>query len=862
KEIISELKELCKELTESLPADTKAASLSRAWQEVLNSYAVYLNKAQQIDKIFSFNDIEEKAYKLLRENQSILTKYRMRYRYLMVDEFQDTNLLQKRLVYLLAGGNSEVLQDNRLFIVGDVKQSIYRFRGAEVGVFADVIRDIKASGGVNIELADNFRSSPQILNLCNNVFAQLMSSDSKEGIAFQELTPNREDSDLPIVLEVQTTQEQKAEAEMLEARLVVQKILEMTSKGYRFGDIAILLSVIGKANNFVTALREAHVPFRLVDGKGYFERQEVLDLINLLKFLDNSYCDLELCGVLRSPYFGISDNIITSFLFLRQEENLWKLLVNYSLKQTQLVLPVEEESKLKRAIAILQRLRSLASTVSLAELMGDIFDELSLEARLLGQIFGLDKVAHVKNLRRMALDLTMKQGLNLQGFLEKLQKMRSIETRIEVAKAFDGDDVVNIMTIHKSKGLEFPIVFLPSLNTRGRVDSDQVLFDDKEGLGIRVTGTNGLLYDSTIFKKIKEQSKELELAEKKRQLYVAMTRGERQIVLSGLTFIDKKTEAENSTWLGMLKKILGNSDAGANGLLEWLVVNIDDMPVNNITSLINKPLILDEDVYKKVKPLALYTKPQEYCFSATSLAKFSQCPRSYYYEYIAQLKGLGPAIEPVSGVLNKDEDDCKPLASNILGLIVHHVLENLETDGFNLALNKGLAKHAPEAGITARKWLKNLLENYLASDLYKSFSNYERQQEVAFNEKLFEVCGINILFTGSIDCLITYPDCTLGIIDYKSGKPPENREDANNYLGQIALYSLVAEKVFQRKVKLAELHFLENSTKVSLKIELEDFRKELLERCLAIIEKKTEQDFPVLLSACEFCAYNYLCPKS
>ena len=851
KELVKELRDCCRILIEDWPVDIKAVELSKAWLQVIKEFAEQLELSQKKENIYGFHDIAEKAYYLLKENKHILNKYRQRYCYIMVDEFQDTNDLQKKLVYLLAGGDDTELREKRLFIVGDAKQSIYRFRGAEVGVFTDVMKDIAKNGGVNVELADNFRSSPQILNLCNQVFEKLMEEKDITDIPFQKLEANCPEGEAPTFMVVETTKTEKSKALALEAKLVVNKIIAMTQLGCHYGDMTILLSVINKAQHFTNELKKAKIPFRLIDGKGYFEKQEVLDVINLLNFLANDRRSLELCGVLRSPYFALSDELITGLLLLKKDEQtLWEFM----LQEEFCTFTLEEQSNIKRTTLVLKRLRSLADTVPLPELVEEIFKEVSMEALLVGQTFGEEKYLNVQKLKKMALDLAMNQGYTLRTFLSKLQKMRQVESRIEVNDEQGVNNAVTIMTIHKAKGLQFPIVFLPALNAKGRNDFSQILFDEQLGLGIKVVTEEGELGESSVFKKIKEQNNLLNIAEKKRQLYVAMTRAERELILSGVEIVDKKAIATNE-WFGQLKELLPEA-TDMNELLKWETYDVNETFEMLMVDTEAQEIRISPAVYEQIKPLAAYTEQGDYIFSATSLARFAFCPRSFFYEYIYNL--------PPCEILNTSDlpaGENKPLAANKLGLIVHSTLENIEQEGLEKALQKALTFHYQLGEEEVAVWVKTLVERYIASDLYQALVKHPTEREVHFTETLFNIKGSPIYFQGSIDCLIYYEDGTLGIVDFKSGRPLVAENDVQSYKEQIALYALIAEKKYGRKVKTAELHFLQNCSKIVLDKELDIYQDIIFERCCEIYVKKAEQDYPVLLTSCSLCNYNYLCPK-
>ena len=201
KEQLEEIRSLKASLL-NLDVDRAALPLVEAWQKVLQDFAAYYRVRKSEDDFLTYDDLEELAVKLLKENEEVRHRYQKKYRYLMVDEFQDTNDRQKQLIYLLCGDDASKLQGSKLFVVGDPKQSIYRFRGADVSVFAEVRQAIKEQGGVDITLPDNFRTVDKILEACNEVFEELLGTDENQDVFFEPLIPHNTSENKPVLLQV------------------------------------------------------------------------------------------------------------------------------------------------------------------------------------------------------------------------------------------------------------------------------------------------------------------------------------------------------------------------------------------------------------------------------------------------------------------------------------------------------------------------------------------------------------------------------------------------------------------------------------------------------------------------------------
>lgn len=846
----SELVKSVREKSEALcrvQHEKQALALIVDWQTELGALADWLDKSQNKANLLSFADIAERAYRLLSTEPRILEKYRLRFPYIMVDEFQDTNELQRNLIYLLAGGKADLLCGERLFVVGDPKQSIYRFRGADVSVFTAVRKDIQSSGGENIELVDNFRSTKPILELANTVFSDLMGADNSEGVFYEALRPTIDEGKLPQFIIVEAESNNRSGAVNIEAEVIAEEIERLAQQeSLAYADMAILVSAINQAPRFRKALAKRAIEAEIVDGKGFFERQEVIDLMNVLTFLENQHRDIELAGVLRSPYCGIADNVLTELFLAREDgESLWSVLRK---KEDLTKMPL-----LLRAVNILNKLLNVVKLQGLPELFDKIIGEFSLAPLIAAQTYGIEQWNNVQRLRQLAVDAAMQQGISLRDFLARISLMRAAGTRFAAARS-GNKDAVTIMTIHKAKGLEFPAVFVPSLHAKGRNDAAPLIYLNNLGLGIKVAGENGSLADTAVYLKLKDLNKALNEQEKKRQLYVAVTRAERFLTISGIAAAGGSKKTEDATWMDALLRIL--DPAAVKKVVEIKHIQAETYNCQSCETQAKIPAAVAEELYGSVQPLPAYGVKGPYVFSATSLEFAENCPRSYYYRYIAQLPQTELALPSEEAAGEK-----AAVPANILGLVVHETMSNLETFGMQEAFAQALAGCAPHLRENLRTKAEPLLTKYLQSPLYKKIEGLPQQAEVGFSLSLFNHAGRPVYLRGSIDCLLTLPDGQLGIVDYKTGRPPQKREEISGYLLQIALYALIAEKLTGKKVAYAELHFLQDCSSWPALLDAEAILAELEEKCGELLDKKEEQDFAVRLSSCSLCNFAYLCPR-
>jgi ATP-dependent helicase/nuclease subunit A len=825
--------------------DRTGLAFAQAWQKVLTDFQTYYTKALEEQEYYSFSYISSKAVELLKQYPYILQKYRNKYSFIMVDEFQDTNEEQKELVYLLAGGSADALQDKRLFVVGDAKQSIYRFRGADVSVFKQVRDDITAKQGLNIVMSDNYRSTPQIMAACNCLFRDLLGSDTTADVSAQDLKANHEDGPKPEMAVILNEEKGSYPAKLAEARLVAKKIKEIVEgdDSLTYADVAILVPVINVAERFGEALAQEGIASCITDGKGFYEKQEIIDCLNFFTFGLNTKKDVALAGILRSPYLGVNDVLLSDLFAQAQEtdQSLWQVML------------LSEQPVLKAAAQKLSKLVQTVRTLSLTEGWDTFYEVFQVETTLLGQAQGQEKLANVDKLRKMAVDYALQEGGSLTDFLDRLALLREINAREQAATVVQSSDAVNIMTIHKSKGLEFPVVCLPSLQVRDKNDTAAFRFLSTMGLGLKVPDNYDVWQETSVYKAVKEENDRLERAEKIRQLYVAMTRAEKYLVMS--TVKNVKTDAkekDHENWFDSLERVFTHSENDT--LVNWQEYAVDEVPPGAGLFLQDKPIQVPPATYDRIKPLLTEELFGETVFSATALQEYDSCPRRFFYSIVGKM----PPLEE-----EKIGSHKYVVSPQTLGIVVHKALELKQQVPMEEALNRAVRDQELSSGEQGRleEVARELLAGYSNSSIYKEIENVSQEAEKAFNLPLLNIQGQEIAFTGSIDRLLHYEDNTLGIVDFKTGHPPLNGEEKQGYTRQLVIYALAVEKLLGQKVKKAQLHFLQNNTAWVLPDNRQEEESKLQKLMTEILQKKSEQDFKVQLTNCQYCPYAYFCKK-
>lgn len=882
KEIVADLKETLKKLRR-VRADMAAVVLVPDWCQLLLTLHRQLGKHKTENRVLTFNDLEVRAAELLGNNPDVLRRYQNRIRQIMVDEFQDTNELQRQVVYLLAGGDAGRLFGNKLFVVGDAKQSIYRFRGADVAVFEQVKEDITASGGAIIELDMNFRSAGALLDVYNECFAAMMGTPH-DIIPFSPLAAHRQEGEVAraeFMLIGKTGLAEGETARRAEADAIARRIKRMVDGqeelvGYGeavqpvcYGDIAVLFRTVKDMEVYTAALQAASIPFCVVGGQGFYQCQEIRDVINLLKVVDNRFREAALAGVLRSPLFLLADGLLVR---LKQAGGtLWQGL---ELAASLPGLSGEERQVTERAWRILDRLRSLRGMTGLGDLIDDALADTHYAEFVLTQFMGRQKYANLLKFIAVARQYEAKGPVALGDFLRYVDRLIAGDVKEGEAQIETEDsDAVRLMTIHKSKGLEFPVVFVPDLQRKFKDDNIAALFNPALGLGLKMPGAVGELTATSVYEAVADQEKKLAILEMKRVLYVAMTRARDYLILSGVgdKLPAEKDYTELNNWLGWLGKVYGLT--GFDALPDRLVVNkapvlvrdyLEQLPAaactaNGLSCEVSAPWQL-EQVKENIAYLPVAVTELR-PFTATDIVKFRQCRRSFYYHRIA---GLPDGIGEFTSASKTGQPP-----GHLTGTALHRCLELLEPGlAWETCLEQALSEVVPEEWRKAvREDTQPLLRPYVEGALYREIAALPTRREWHFSYYLDPGTPYTSVFTGRLDCLVDYPDGTCGIVDYKTDKVDAGAaaEKAQEYAGQLTLYSLAVEAVLKKTVRDARLFFLRAGASVPVPVSAADKERagdELRSLVRFVQEHPCEQSYSGNRKWCSRCGYRLLCPEA
>ena len=582
KELREEEKEILRELGQKYFQGTEEEILdmlkcSREPLEMLveltRQFAERFSKAKREKNILDFTDMEHFALKILMKKEDgqmqmsqAAIELSEKYDEVLVDEYQDSNLVQELLTTAVSGW---VNQRKNIFMVGDVKQSIYRFRLARPELFMEKYKSYSVEDGEEqrIDLHKNFRSRAQVLESVNFIFRQIMGEDLG-GISYDKDAALYPGADFPAggsqefvkteVLLVEKDGEELEEeagdqnAQELEALAIAQRIQGMVGREeivdkktgkYRpveYGDIVILLrSAYGWSETFREVLASQGIPVYCTSRTGYFSALEIITVLNYLKVCDNPLQDIPLTGVLRSPMVGCTSQELAQIRVLYSQGLLWDSVEQY-VKSREEGCDVAEKplvEKLQRFLELLEKVRNMATYTPVHQLILFILKETGYGNYARALPGGEQRYANLSMLveKAMAYEKTSYRGLfNFVRYIEQLQAYEVDYGEVNLAGA--GSTAVEIMTIHKSKGLEFPVVFAAGMGKQFNFQdlNARLLIHPELGLGTDAILPEKRIIASSLNKQMvrRELLKE-SLGEELRVLYVAMTRAKEKLILTG-----------------------------------------------------------------------------------------------------------------------------------------------------------------------------------------------------------------------------------------------------------------------------------------------------------------------------------------
>lgn len=547
-------------------------ALARVYSELEVAYA----EAKTEQRALDYSDLIGETIEFLREHDAARTAVKSQFDYVMVDEVQDTDPRQWQLVQALTGTDPKEFDSRNVFLVGDEKQSIYRFRGADVTSFSAARERLNAANppgtSAALPLSGNFRTVEPTLAFMNDLFESIFQPEGAERAPYeatpQALTARRTEGTeidgqceyllvpessgsglLPASHPLETEQFINAahrEATALAARLSSMfvdppTVYDEDEKEYRLAtpdDVTILLRARTRLEFYERALDDADIPYTVVSGMGFYDTPEVTALLNLFRVFEDPTNDIPLYGVLRSPLFGFTDDQLASAFAVQVSDSLWEALR-------------QADGDLEDAHTLISQWRQVAglegdahtSISSWSSLLTRIIRETGYLASVSADDRPQQAVVNVEKLREQLRDWEDGHAFTISGLLRRIDHQRELATKTPEATIHTGADGVEIRTVHSAKGLESRIVVVPELNVRfnqranvdeyGKVYLDQVDGIPFLGLKAPTESDTFVTADTLVRDRLKAHHQREDRAEQKRLLYVALTRARDHLLLSG-----------------------------------------------------------------------------------------------------------------------------------------------------------------------------------------------------------------------------------------------------------------------------------------------------------------------------------------
>jgi ATP-dependent helicase/nuclease subunit A len=498
--------------------------LQKAFQTLCQTYQAFLDTRQALD----FDDLEQGALQLLHD-EATRERWQGELDAILVDEFQDTNRRQQDIIEALAG------EPGRLFIVGDMRQSIYRFRQADVTVFKHVQDRIRGEIGQIIDLPLTYRAHEPLLGATGDLLAPVIGVQPDPTrdyyVPYTPMVANQKNPPAgvqpPFVEFVIGAGEDAETAHPTAARALALRLQQLKAEGQiqKWDEVALLFRASTGYEDYEEALEEMGIPFVTVAGRGFYERPEIRDLINVLRALADPVDDLAFAGLLRSPAFGLSD----AALYLLRQSGLpyWE-----ALQGDLSALNDADREQAKRTLAIVSQLLPLVDRIPVAELLSKIVNATHYRAILASaDVKEGDQDASTtggrlwRNLDKLLADALSSEELRVRNYLDMLETLNDAGAREGEASA-EAQGSVQLMTIHAAKGLEFNIVVMAAAGRRTRSSSELAYLFEELGVAFKLDPPP-MLYNLA-----KHLDKDQDEMERLRLLYVALTRTKRKLIIS------------------------------------------------------------------------------------------------------------------------------------------------------------------------------------------------------------------------------------------------------------------------------------------------------------------------------------------
>ncbi len=810
KEAVAEIHRLL-DLWVSLAVEEIGAPIKKEFASFCRQFKVLYDEEKRTRASYDFEDLLVKATELLSgsaiEKKSVREHYRAHFASLLVDEYQDTNPLQDKLIELLK-------KKDNLFVVGDIQQSIYGFRFADPEMFQRRIL-AQAPTSRHLRLDENYRSREDILKFINELFKKISDTSMFHPLTAKKMFPSKKTPSVQFLCVLREKEDgtDLDRARVNEARSIASTIKAIADSGVRYRDIAVLFRSLSRSYLYEKELMDLSIPYALAKGGGFYEKPEILDFINFLKLIENPHLDVALAGVLRSPLVCLSDDALfwLADSAKRQDRNA-SLVLGLDQIQTIKQLTAGDRQKLLDFVRLLADLRKQKNSLKLSEVLEKILRETYYDAKVLTRAGGKQKLANILKLVTLAQSMEEKNIVGIQDFVryaEHLSENEIVEGEAQITS--ETENSVTLSTIHAAKGLEFPYVIIADMGRQAHAGKKES-FAARPGIGFglkqKFPKTQAFIKDFT-FAELDQILSKKETEEEERLLYVAMTRAQEHLILSGSLVIDRASGSvkKNSSWMSRVAQSLswdpvkqgsGEIDIGgvAVGILQVKKTAAPTpAPAKGITAL---PLFSDRqdliDLRKRLEPvLKDYEETEDHTVTDLLLASRS---------------GL-PAIEAFSVEKYKEisQDTWETgTPRNEIGTLFHRMME------YTMLRRKKKIMPA-DIPLSMIRLLRPAEQKEIKEGVLRfwrgRWGQLAREAKKCYAELPFIYKTQNGILKGQIDLVLQTKAGEWLILDYKTNQIVTGQKEAlaKEYEIQLSLYAFVFKRLYGEAPKKGVLYF-------------------------------------------------------
>ena len=835
--------------------------LAKTFQTFMSDFVEAYRERKRQENAFEFADISHYTIEILENFPQVRETYQERFHEVMVDEDQDTNHIQERMLELLSNGHNR-------FMVGDIKQSIYRFRQADPQIFNEKFQRYAQNPqeGKLILLKENFRSSSEVLSATNDVFGRLMDQevgeinyDSMHQLVFAntKLTPNPDNKAEFLLYDKGDSGQEKEESDedtklTGEMRLIIKEILKLhQEKGVAFKEIALLTSSRSRNDQILLALSEYGIPVK-TDGEqnNYLQSLEVQVMLDTLRVIHNPLQDYALVALMKSPMFSFDEDELARLSLQKAEdkvqENLYEKLVNAQRQVTDQKELIHKDlaEKLNQFMDILDSWRLYAKTHSLYDLIWKIYND-----RFYYDYVGAlpNGPARQANLYALALRADQFEKSNFKGlsrFIRMIDQVLEAQHDLASVAVAPPKDAVELLTIHKSKGLEFPYVFILNMDQDfNKQDSmSDVILSRQNGLGVKYiakveTGAVEAHYPKTIKLSIPsltytQNEKELQLAsysEQMRLLYVAMTRAEKKLYLVGKGSREKleakeypaanngkldsntRLQARNfQDWVWAISKVFAKDNLN----FSYRFVGEDQLTREAIGELENKSPLQDssqadnrqsetiKEALEMLKEVEVYNSLHRAAIELPSVQTPSQIKK--FYEPVMDMEGVQIAGQTQSTEKKicfdlPDFSTKEKVTGAEIGSATHELMQRIDlSQRPTLASLTETLKQVQTSQVVRDKInLSKILaffDTALGQEILANTGHLYREQPFSMLKR-DQKSQEDLVVRGILDGYLLYEDRII-LFDYKTDRYDEPSQLIDRYRGQLALYGEALSRAY------------------------------------------------------------------